>query len=365
MYCPEIHHNVSIDYNNQTAQVGPCCISTHTPIVPGVDVLNSRRLVELRDINLKENRLTQDCAGCTNIEKHGGRSRRISQLEFYKDWNKDGLRGLDLHLGNLCNLSCVICGPHNSTTWISDAQKLNIPIQDDWLYKKDQQYNIDQLSTHKNLEIVHFWGGEPLMDNTHLKFLKQLDANSVLQNCRISYNTNGTKLPSADAVEYWTRASLVQLYFSIDDIGTRFEYQRTGAVWNDVVDNLNWYYNMPTTNHLFYLTTTWTYLNVYYLPELYDWQESNLKSNRFGDITQICLNKGRGPCEIFKLTSRAYSALEKKFAGRTELNFILNLIKIDDTHKPVEFFNYIEQLDTIRGRSYNRAHPEWAELLGM
>jgi uncharacterized Fe-S cluster-containing radical SAM superfamily protein len=365
MYCPDIHHNLSILLENDTVLVGPCCDAVHHPVEFAENLFDTARLVELRQTNNKENKLTNDCASCSRTEQSGGRSRRIAQLDFYQGWNKSGIRALDLRLGNLCNLACVVCGPRCSSTWVDDAEKLGIEIKPEWRFKKNQQFNVGWLSSNKNLEMVHFTGGEPLIDERHLDFIKNLDTHNILQNVRLTYNTNGTHFPSDEVVEYWSRAHSLELYFSIDDTGARYEYQRYGANWELVIQNLNDYYSLATQNHLFYFTITWSFLNIYYLPEIVNWLGFHLPTNRFGNQTQFCFNHAYGFCEITKVSSKIYKILEDRFKDFEVLQPVLKSLTIDDNFNCDIFKNYIAQLDQIRSNSYKNTHPEWAELIGL
>jgi hypothetical protein len=257
----------------------------------------------------------------------------------------------------------VICGPDNSTSWLADAKKLGRPIKQEWFYDKRNQFDLAWINQLNDLEMVHFWGGEPLIDNRHSEVLCNLDNADILKNCKITYNTNATQIPSESAIDLWRKAHLVELYFSIDDTSDRFEYQRTGAEWEAVCRNLKWYTQMPTTNHLFYFTVTWSMLNVFYLPELIDWKKNNFDSNRFGDHNQLLFNRALGVCNVYALSSKAFAVLEKKFAGHDQLDFILNGIRIDDKHVPIQFMQYIKSLDQIRGVEYAKIHQEWWDLI--
>lgn len=360
MYCPDIHHNLSINYRNQNLQVGPCCQATHSKVIND-QIVDHPRLIEIRDLS-EQGKSTVDCNSCIQKEKAGGTSRRQHQQVYYKDWKKQGIRGLDITIGNLCNLKCVICGAHSSTTWFDDWKALGYDIEDDWQYDKKNQYNLDWLSDFNDLEIVHFTGGEPLLNDTHVVFLNKLNENHILKNCRVTYNTNATQTPTQDAIELWKQADVVELYFSLDDINHRFNYQRSGADWDRVRDILRYFYDMDTTNHLFHINITWSYLNIYYLPKLIDWIRENFSSNRFGDTTYIHLQKGYGSCQINSLTQNQFDVLEERFNGYDELEHILKSIKIS-SDKPTIFIEYIQKLDKIRSSSYDAVHKEWAELI--
>ena len=68
----------------------------------------------------------------------------------------------------------------------------------------------------------------------------------------------------------------VEIAFSIDDVGTRFEYQRTGAVWAEVQANLARFQQLRSlrTNISLQVCSTVNVFNVLYLPELAAWNSS-------------------------------------------------------------------------------------------
>lgn len=364
MKCPEIEHNLSVHYVNDRVQLGPCCISDHRPLDPRFSVDQQPFLVEIRDLN-RQGTLTDVCRSCVKAEQSNGSSRRLAQQEFYRDWKGTGIRGLDIHLGNLCNLSCVICGPHDSTAWHPDAEKLGIEIVPSHRFQKRSQYDISWLADFENLEMVHFWGGEPLMSQVHLEFMNKLDQKGLLSRCRVIYNTNGTWKVSSEVLDAWRRSKLVELYFSIDDIEDRFQYQRHGARWQSVIDNIQWYQNMPIDNFMFYINTTWSMLNVYYLPELLAWHEKNFSQTRFGDPIPVIFTEAVGRCAINSLPGPALYSLEKKLKGIPELEFVLNSLVPGNEHDVIGFKKYVNDLDRIRGRNYKDAHTEWAQLIGL
>ena len=135
-------------------------------------------------------------------------------------YNQDiDLLRLDYWTGDLCNLACVICGPQNSSVW---KQQLNIPINRRINSVNDFWTNLDLTK----IKFVHFNGGEPLLSKEHVKFLHAFPNKEQVT---LNYNTNGTILPGKELNDLWLQFKLVQLDFSIDDIGDRFEYQRWPA----------------------------------------------------------------------------------------------------------------------------------------
>lgn len=99
----------------------------------------------------------------------------------------------------------------------------------------------------------------------------------------LNYNTNGTILPSQELLNLWKQFRIVQLDFSIDDVGNRFEYQRYPANWNEVIGNLRWYIDNSPVNCMFAVNTTVGILNQGNLQALNLWLTNNFLENRLGD----------------------------------------------------------------------------------
>ena len=311
------------------------------------------------------------CNKCYNAEQSGLKSRRQSSKELYEtyfnDSNIDTFETpvtLDYSVGNLCNLKCTICGPHNSSKWIDDYKKLHPEISiEQYKYQKNQYVVIDNLEYLKNIRLIHFHGGgEPLLGDAHVRLLQNVEKSKGLHDVRVCYNVNATICVTPEVLDLWSRCELVELYFSIDDIGERFQYQRTGANWNETVKTLNWYkQNMPN-NHMFYFNCTWGYLNLYHLDELYFWHQDNFSTNRLGDPVNLIFQKCTGDFDINHLSNNAMIILKNKFRNIPELNSLLNMIKIDE--KPHHnFWNKINQIDSIRGDNFKLLYPEWSKLL--
>jgi MoaA/NifB/PqqE/SkfB family radical SAM enzyme len=125
------------------------------------------------------------------------------------------------------------------------------------------------------IRYLEFTGGEPFMIEEHFDLLRSLVSAGLAPNIEIHYNTNGTQWPR-DAASVWKYFKTVEIAFSIDDVGERFEYQRTNAVWAEVVENLTRFRELR--NHLpnieLQVCSTVNVFNVCYLEELSHWIET-------------------------------------------------------------------------------------------
>ena len=109
-------------------------------------------------------------------------------------------------------------------------------------YRKGQNITIEDLEYLKNIRFIHFHGGgDPLLSDEHIKLIQKVEKVKGLHDVRISYNVNATNRVTPEVLDLWSRCNLVELYFSIDDIGERFEYQRTGAKWQKAIDTMYWF----------------------------------------------------------------------------------------------------------------------------
>ena len=113
------------------------------------------------------------------------------------------------------------------------------------------------------------------MIQEHFDLLQGLIDRGLAGHIEIHYNTNGTQWPE-QAADIWCHFRHVEIAFSIDDVGARFEYQRTGAVWAAVVENIERFKHLRSqyTNISLQVCSTVNVFNVLYLPELAAWNSS-------------------------------------------------------------------------------------------
>jgi MoaA/NifB/PqqE/SkfB family radical SAM enzyme len=235
--------------------------------------------------------LPATCERCWAVEHSGGTSKRqhtINRLKHMVDdqeWGSDAkdLLFLDLKLGNICNLKCRICGPWSSSSYASEevGEIMKIDRKQTYAYQMLREGRWPRESTQfwQELDLVadqirylEFTGGEPFMIAEHFDFLQNLVDRGLAANIEIHYNTNGTHYPER-GIALWPHFKLVEIAFSIDDLGKRFEYQRTGAKWLEVHDNLYKFRHLrqQSKNIQIQLCCTISVWNVIYFPEIAAW----------------------------------------------------------------------------------------------
>ena len=286
----------------ETSPIGtvrPCCLAEEEIIDDAGEkfdlntasfggIQNSRYMQDLRQQFL-DKKQPQTCRKCWREERSGRTSKRMHTLDRLKHmlpdqpWTADAkpLMFLDLKLGNICNLKCRICGSWSSSTFATEElnfvpdkkasthyvmlKKGAWPRENPVFWKEIDQV-VDQI------RYIEFTGGEPFMIQEHFDMLQGLVERGLAGNIEIHYNTNGTQWP-AHAESIWQHFKTVEIAFSIDDVGTRFEYQRTNAVWNEVVENIQRFKELRNrhANIRLQVCSTVNIFNVFYLEDLANW----------------------------------------------------------------------------------------------
>jgi MoaA/NifB/PqqE/SkfB family radical SAM enzyme len=253
-------------------------------------IQNSRHMRELREKFLAGEK-PKTCRKCWNEERSGRTSKRMHTLDRLKhvltdeSWSADAkpLMFLDLKLGNICNLKCRICGSWSSSQFASeeisflprDEQKSSHAYQmlraGAWPKENDNFWTqID--SVLSDIRYIEFTGGEPFMIDQHFDMLQGIVDRGIAGQVEIHYNTNGTHYPERGE-NIWKHFKTVEVAFSIDDVGARFEYQRTNADWAVVLDNIVsfQYLKDQMPNLQLQCCSTVNVFNVRYLDELAHW----------------------------------------------------------------------------------------------
>jgi len=196
----------------------------------------------------------------------------------------------DLRFGNLCNLSCRMCGPTESSTWYKNYVKLYGPVFSDSHGKvtlvknekgkyvpKNDVYNWPDDDIFWNdidaripeIKLLYIVGGEPLMITKHYNFLQKCIDYNRAKDITVEYNTNLTNIPNR-AYEIWKHFKQINIGASIDGVGKINDYMRPPSNFSQIYKNLQ-EVSKAEGNYKIWIAATVNVFNVLHFPEFIEW----------------------------------------------------------------------------------------------
>jgi MoaA/NifB/PqqE/SkfB family radical SAM enzyme len=348
------------------------------------DIQNSNHMRQLRKQFLAGQK-PQTCRKCWNEERGGRTSKRMHTLDRLKHvlgeqtWTADAkpLVFLDLKLGNICNLKCRICGSWSSSQFAAEEiawtpreeQKQTYAYQmlraGAWPRENTQFWSqID--SVINDIRYIEFTGGEPFMIQEHFAMLQGIVDRGIAHQVEIHYNTNGTHFPE-HAVKIWQHFKTVEIAISIDDIGARFEYQRTNAVWSEVEENVARFHSLRNScpNVQLQCCSTVNIFNIRYIDRLAQWINSqrfdfvywNIMHDAWYFSIATLPDEVKQDLDEYLRTAKIPEQFQKDFQGIRD--FMNNGASTDGFMLRMK----IADLDRKRNQNFAQVSPEMSELI--
>mgnify|MGYP003111948537 FL=1 len=360
----------------------PCCLAEES--IPGYSILNGDTLTEAFQSSYMENLRQQfkagkkpdTCSKCWSIESAGGTSKRmISNQKFGMDTSKTSLKFLDLKLGNICNLKCRICGSWSSSKWAQEEISLDHNKALGWLKAGQwprKKHNLwkEIINLLPDIKFFEFTGGEPFLIKEHFDLLEKSVELGTSKKQEIHYNTNGTTFPKHAVEKIWPHFKNVEIAFSIDDIGERFEYQRFPAKWNEVTNNVKKFNAIKSTykNITTQICCTINIQNIFNLENIIAW----IEKQPFDYVFFNYLHESK-EWNVQYLPKKYKMHIQNKLLGskiiskhKNELNKALIFMMdndLGDDQMHWQRKHKITQSDKFRKQSFEQVHPEYRGLL--
>jgi MoaA/NifB/PqqE/SkfB family radical SAM enzyme len=375
----------------------PCCLARED--ITGIDLrkhtledaYKSEYMQNLRK-QMRNGEQPATCKLCWEEEAAGRTSKRInSQVrlkEMYAqiDWENDNPNQLwfvDLKLGNICNLKCRICGSWSSSKWAAEEMAY-LPKEVDkkthiaytWLkqgnWPKESPDFWENLKTLlPQIKYFEFTGGEPWLIEEHWDLLRHAVATGDSKHIDIHYNTNASiDALAMDKSWLWNEFGRVDIAFSVDNVGNRFEYERYGANWheaNAIIDQIHFAREVDSPNITTQLCFTINIQNVYYLDELLEWADTK----NFGSIYFNMLHSP-DHMSIQYMTLEAQMLVLDKLKTtfwktnkyHDEINNVIRFIENGQGSDGTEFLAKMKRTDEYRKQNFMDTHPEIAKAMG-
>lgn len=189
---------------------------------------------------------------------------------------------IELRFGNRCDLKCVYCNEHYSTAWEAEKKQFDEGV----FFKPMAPTNFEKYfwewfeETHESLEFISFIGGEPTL---YEEFYSTMDRLQELYrkkphlkkpNIGLITNLNSNDVYFGKLLKglpKWTQTFHVMIFASVDTVGTRAEYLRTGLNWLRFQKNTEALLALPEKNFSFTINPTINCLSLNTMLELIQW----------------------------------------------------------------------------------------------
>lgn len=239
------------------------------------DWQNSAYLDEVRK-SFEQDQQHPGCHMCWKHEAQNIPSQRQRTAKEYQilgvDTQTRNVTNVELDVGNLCNLKCLMCDEYNSSAILAENRRLGINVleQRDIAWRDLAFENLKALLDQKPA-VVNIRGGEPFYNKKLLELVQSIPDQDAQAMC-LHITTNAT-VWNSEWQQALQRFRLIRFMFSIDAVGSVYEYIRYPASWEQVSNNVRAMVLEPNVKPMIH--TVVSNLNVGNLGDLIDWAMSN------------------------------------------------------------------------------------------
>lgn len=182
------------------------------------------------------------CKECWINEDLGQASERTRTSKEYKilgvDESTEFPVNIEVQIGNLCNLACLMCSEKYSSSILAENIKLKINRynQDDFKWSETAFENLQDIiaTGPKVLTVI---GGEPFYNKKFLSILEAMPQ-EYCRHTMLNIVTNATQWN-----DKWREAlqkfKLVRIMFSVDGTESLYEYMRYPGIWKETESNID------------------------------------------------------------------------------------------------------------------------------
>jgi len=267
---------------------------------------------------------------------------KFDSLEFPKR--------VEIHVGNLCNLKCLTCGPQYSSSVLREDTSLGLTnfrledfqIDNEWLSR-----NLD-MCIQSSVDMLDLRGGESMLHPLIKKFLLDVPADRCPETLRIQ--TNCTKLD-----DKWKtileKFKKVEIMASIDAFGADNHYIRYPSDWAIVESSIDYFRTLKHAK--LYVNCTLSNLNFLVLDKLIAWCEEKqiylhftLLENpayfKFNNLPTILFDKVKQ--KLSQYDSHLADIIKKNPANDQSWQTFCNIISMRDQHRKNSIFDMLPEL---------------------
>ena len=236
-------------------------------------------------------------------------------------------------------------------------------VKNEWTEINGSKVWKDLEEITSDLSYITFLGGEPLLDKTHSSMLQYFINKQKSIHMSLHYNTNATIFAS-NLIPLWNCFKQVELSFSIDNTGKKFEYERYGVSWKTVVDTIEKYKKLTETVLNFNVFSTITTLNVLDTYTLFQF----CKEHKLPVVFQLLTRPKQLNICLFNNKQKKYISDKLLNIQDDEFQEIIEPIikSMNSSSMSIDTTNMVDYLsitDKIRKQDYKQTYEELTYIL--
>jgi hypothetical protein len=371
--CAWLDNHVYID---NLGRCLPCCVYQDDidPISAKMDPTayqHTSQIAQLRQ-DLRAGIQRPGCSKCwareatgTNSLRHHG-NQKFTQTQI-------GLRSLEIGVGRTCTLKCRTCAADCSTAW--QSENLQRGKVQDWSNDSDEIL----ISVFDDIQHIKITGGEPFIIKAFARLVDRLVQSGHAAHISLEIYTNLESWPNQTLRDDLRQFRHLDMHYSIDAVGPRNEYIRSGSSWTATLSNLRrWgefdqcYPALSMSHHVSHTVSTF---NMIYLDEMLTAVQAWRAWPGLADLslwphpasgTNLSVVR-RLPAEI---KQRMLDHLSSSFHIKDELSWfrleVRSMLLSPSSHGIEDLRDWLQEqqiLDQLRGQSLQVALPELSAML--
>jgi len=368
--------------------VRPCSIIQAGPMwnIQNNNITESRNTQIWKDLrqSFLDGKLTNICATCINAERAGASSpRQLNNEYLFEHLDIDIMSeveqivqagliankvyAIEYMPSNYCNYACVMCYSGAS------SQRYTFDIKQGIKSKYEiNPVDADFFDVVRDIKILGFTGGETILQPEVIRLFDYVIEQGFAPDMIITILTNVSDFPDK-LVEKFKKFKKVLYTVSIDGVGDVIEYQRRGAKWATIEENVQKIHTSPVHEIVNHVVTA---INILTAMDFVDWCHANdLKFVSVSHVFQDYLGIAAMPLELRELALSRLREGRKRYEHyltlaytNYESNYVQTIDRLISTIENVEFnpaaldqfIKHIQIEDTASKRPLSEVVPEWA-----
>jgi MoaA/NifB/PqqE/SkfB family radical SAM enzyme len=284
------------------------------------------------------------------------------------DLTANSIYALDYMPSNFCNYACVMCysgaSSQRYTFDIKQGRKIKYEIN---------PVDTDFFDVVKDVKILGFTGGETILQPEVNRLIDYVIEHGLAKDMIITILTNASDFPDS-LVEKFQQFKRVLYTVSIDGVGDVIEYQRRGARWATIVENVAKIQASAVHEVVNHVVTA---VNILGAMDFVDWcYANNLKYISISHVFQEHLGIAAVPPELKAVALERLTTGRKRYehwatpaySNHEKAQYVQTIDRLISTVETVEFnpaalakfIEHIQLEDTVSKRPLKQVVTEWA-----